>query len=329
MTVNVTSIYAPEPIAELQKAMPTPKCSDKDGEVAIDQLGLEQTSPPRKDTEPSLLKFPDTTNNYARGMVRTPKTQFFDQLDLGVPMDPAKAGDSDVLILYNREKALPDDYYDTSLLSKAVQNDDDRNSESSSSIPSIGTKDALKNCDYVNVVLSYHEGRANYCTAIVPQYESYHIQKWMRLGDGKEKKGVDPSAELQLVSRGMQSNGKNQFEPPVDRNRREAWGMLTTYYSSFADATAVLKPLVKKVATRKKTVTVMVSNFGQSELLVNFVCAARSRNMDISSILVFATDMETKELAESLGLTAFYDKWVSVRRNSHCNTVFHDFIALL
>merc|ERR1719199_1188275 len=69
-------------VRELQKAMPTPKCSDKDGEVAIDQLGLEQTSPPRKDTEPSLLKFPDTTNNYARGMVRTPKTQFFDQLDL-------------------------------------------------------------------------------------------------------------------------------------------------------------------------------------------------------------------------------------------------------
>ena len=55
----------------------------------------------------------------------------------------------------------------------------------------------------------------------------------------------------------------------------------------------------------------MVSNFGQSELLVNFVCSARSRGLDISSVLVFATDLETKALAESLGLTAFYDKRVS------------------
>ena len=64
--------------------------------------------------------------------------------------------------------------------------------------------------------------------------------------------------------------------------------------------------------TPKNTVTVMVSNFGQSELLINFVCAAKSRNLDISSIIVFATDIETKELAEGLGLVAFYDKWVSI-----------------
>jgi len=41
---------------------------------------------------------------------------------------------------------------------------------------------------------------------------------------------------------------------------------------------------------------------------VNFVCAAKSRNLDISSIIVFATDLETKDLAEGLGLVAFFDK---------------------
>jgi hypothetical protein len=38
---------------------------------------------------------------------------------------------------------------------------------------------------------------------------------------------------------------------------------------------------VETEATPNKSVTVMVSNFGQSELLVNFVCAAKSRNYDI------------------------------------------------
>ena len=44
---------------------------------------------------------------------------------------------------------------------------------------------------------------------------------------------------------------------------------------------------------------------------MNFVCAAKSRNLDLSAVLVFATDEETKELAEGLGLAAFFDKTVS------------------
>ena len=43
---------------------------------------------------------------------------------------------------------------------------------------------------------------------------------------------------------------------------------------------------------------------------MNFVCSAKARNLDLSPILVFATDEETKELAEGLGLTAFFDKTV-------------------
>jgi hypothetical protein len=57
---------------------------------------------------------------------------------------------------------------------------------------------------------------------------------------------------------------------------------------------------------------VMVCNHGQSELLMNFVCAANARKLDLSAVLVFATDEETKDIAEGLGLTAFFDKMVSV-----------------
>lgn len=224
-------------------------------------------------------------------MARTSKLDFFNELDLGVPMDLPKDGDTDVLILYNRQQALPDGF---SIAAKK------------SSIPPMEMKAAVKNCDYLNVLLT-DKGNRNQCIAIVPQYESYHLQKWMRMG-GRE---VDNTQPLRFVSRGLQSNGINRFQPPTKKDMVANWEILTTYFGAFDDAMKELKPLVEKVATPHRTVTVMVSNFGQSELLANFVCAAKSRQLDISSILVFATDLETKELAESLGLVAFYDKHVS------------------
>jgi hypothetical protein len=54
----------------------------------------------------------------------------------------------------------------------------------------------------------------------------------------------------------------------------------------------------------------MVCNHGQSELLMNFVCSTRARGINTKNILVFATDEETKAIAESMGLAAFYDEQV-------------------
>ena len=52
----------------------------------------------------------------------------------------------------------------------------------------------------------------------------------------------------------------------------------------------------------------MFSNFGQAELIINFCASARARNLDLAGILLYATDLETKELAKGLGMTAFYDE---------------------
>lgn len=270
------------------------KCNDE-------KKSAKDSKPSLMSSSSTLLKFPDTTKRYAVGMARTSKEDFFDQLDIGVPMDIPKEGDGDseVLFLYSKNGALPSTYMKESM----IQHHKD---PTSTAIPSINMKDAVQNCDYLNVILTNRDKR-NQCIAIVPQYESYHIQKWMRLGPD----GIDSTKDLELVSRGQQSNGKNQFEPPTKKDRKANWDILSRYYEAFPNVMKELKPLVEHVATPHKTVTVMVSNFGQSELLVNFVCSARSRGLDISSVLVFATDLETKALAESLGLTAFYDKRVS------------------
>jgi len=246
-------------------------------------------------TRPSLVSFPESTEAYAQGMARTSKTDFFEQFDIGVPMDLPSKRDSDVLLLYNTKNALPTNY-----LHSPMSKDPD----ASSSIPEYDTKTAVENCDSLRVILQKHGDTQRQCTAIVPNYESHHIQKWLRLGE----KGPDSTSDFSLVSRGLSKSGHEAFVPPKAKYIKQNWDLLKTYFEAFEEVTKELKPLVEKVATPNKTVTVMVSNFGQSELLMNFVCAARSRNLDISSVIVFATDMETKELAEGLGLVSFYDK---------------------
>ena len=73
-----------------------------------------------------------------------------------------------------------------------------------------------------------------------------------------------------------------------------------------------LKPLASMVAKRD-TIVVHVCNLGQSELLMNFICNSRARGFDISSVLVFATDVETQKIAEALGVASFHDAKVGRR----------------
>lgn len=62
-----------------------------------------------------------------------------------------------------------------------------------------------------------------------------------------------------------------------------------------------------------ETITVMTVNQGQSDLLLNFFCAAKSRKLNLHRVLVFVTDKESKELVEDfskdLGVMVYYDKW--------------------
>lgn len=267
---------------------------------SLQNLSDRSTSEAKSESQPSIVKFPKSTSGYAQGMARTSKLDFFEHFDLGVPMDPAKDKNSDVLFIYNRQKAFPNDYKELSKIT------DD------SSIPQLEAGDAVENCEFLHVILADHGATRNRCTAIVPNYESFHIQNWMRLDDNGKS---DANGAFSLVSRGKRDNGRSEFRSPKNKQIRQNWDILKSYFETFDKVTKELKPLLKKVATPKNTVTIMVSNFGQSELLINFVCAAKSRGHDISSIIVFATDPETKELAEGLGLVAFYDKWVSSSGN--------------
>lgn len=120
---------------------------------------------------------------------------------------------------------------------------------------------------------------------------------------------VDEKHPLKYVSRVPGENGK-----VIERSRSfdtQTWDkLLVEYLNNLDPVLEQLKPIAAKAA-KNNTIVVMVCNLGQSELLMNFACAARPRGLDLSQVLVFATDLETKALAEGLGLAAFYDELVS------------------
>lgn len=230
--------------------------------------------------------FSNSISKFAAGAARTNRLDFSKAFDTGVPLDKSQNGNQDVLIIYNKPSLPP----------KA----------SDGSMPLLTTTEATQGCDNLHIVLTDYNPQRKQCIAIMGQYEAFHIQKFMRL---PEEGPVDSKLPLRLVNRGAQQGGGKSTRPPTKEQTKQYWDILQTYLSTLDTVLAQLKPLAEKVAV-KNTIVVMVCNHGQSELMMNFACAARARGLDTSHVLVFATDEETKELAEGIGLTAFYDETV-------------------
>ena len=147
--------------------------------------------------------------------------------------------------------------------------------------------------------------------AVVGNYESYHIQRWLRF-DGTR---VDQSLPFHAVGRGVQSNGQDKFEAPSDSYALQNQALLETYFDRLEDTIATLTPMAKSCAGNDNTVIVMVCNTGQSDLLINFICSADARGFgDVvrKKLLVFATDQGVLEIAKGLGVNVFYDEKVSM-----------------
>jgi hypothetical protein len=257
--------------------------------------------------------FPPTVRRYAVGMARASKKDFVQEIDMGVPIDAAvKPGQEDVLLLYSHQAALPFALQSSKKNKKNSNNN--INIGTTTAPPLLDTKTAVENCDYLNIVLTDNTGLRRQCLAIVPQYESYYVQKWMRVirdKQGNVRDALDPKADLTLVSRGYEYNGRQSFRAPrLQLNTRPHWAFLKTYLEVMDNILDELRPLCKSIASKRRTIIVMVCNHGQSELLMNFVCAAKRRKLDISNTIVFATDEQTQTLAKGMGLATFYDERV-------------------
>jgi len=240
--------------------------------------------------------FSRSIEHFAQGLVRVSKDDLMSTFDFGVPPN-ANTENLDALILYNKKKALPSDPN----IAKAARYEDP-----TKPLPKLSAETATENCDTMNVVLIDNPGGTNQCFALVGgQYQSYHVQRWMRRPDSSYGK-MDHKYPLKLTSNGWTTGGRQEFPPPKVRHVKEHQEKLRTYLNDVDNIKKRLLEVLKKMPT--KTVVVMTCNHGQSELLMNFACSARARGFDLKNILVFPTDKETKELADGMGFTTFYEE---------------------
>ncbi|KAL9188823.1 hypothetical protein ACHAXT_007201 [Thalassiosira profunda] len=290
-----TSNVTPE---ELQRKVEERAKQKIDGELEdlckkLPQSAAASPQQPAKRKKDSIL-FSKSISHFARGLVRVGKDDLMNTFDFGVPPN-AGSEEMDALILYNKEDAMPSD---EDVASAARYNDPTK------PLPKLSAKDATENCESMNVVLIDNPSGMAQCFALVGgQYQSYHVQRWMRRGDYG---GLKANMPLKLSSRGLTGAGRLEFYPPRETHVKKHQEKLLTYLTNISDIKSRLSKVLEKMNT--KAVVVMTCNHGQSELLMNFACAARSRGFDISNVLVFPTDLETKELAEGVGLTTFYEE---------------------
>jgi hypothetical protein len=236
----------------------------------------------------SQTLIPDTMNSVMAGVSRINRDDFTSFIDLGVPVDTSTGGNHEVLLFHSTPDSLPTEL--------ALQNQ--------TGIPLYSPKDALQNCHTMKVVFQ-RPNQHGECLALMGQWESYHVQKYMRLPPqtrGKKASPVQWELPLRHVSRMLSWKGRGQ-KVPVAKQTAQYWAILQDYLTKLPATIERLKPIARQAAGTTNTIIVMVVNEGQSQLFVNFCCAART--LDTSQILLFATDQESYELAVAMGINAF------------------------
>ena len=265
----------------------------------------------RADSTSQTRRFPSNSmGKTLNGVTRVKKDDINQFFDFGNPVARGKGTSvEDALVLYQKKQALPSS--DEFLAHSAEYND--------GIIPISDSKTATENCDTMNVIFTDNPGNLRQCTAIIGNFESYHVQRWMKV-DTLTSSVVKPELPLVLVSRGyaqfghgLNTRGKaNFYAPPYEGKSSpviQHWSRLKPFFQNLDSILEDLHPLLKKIA-RNNAVVVLTCNMGQSTLLMNFACSARRRGFDLGNILVFPSDVETKELAEGLGLATYYDEKV-------------------
>jgi hypothetical protein len=242
------------------------------------------------------------------GVIRVTKDDINEFFDLGNPMERGQGTTvEDALLLYQKREAFPTS---NESLMHSVEYDD------GNGIPLTDAGTATENCDAMNVIFTGNPGHTRQCTAMIPNFESYHVQRWMKV-DTVRTTSIMPELPLVPVSRGYGTGrggttGKGHFySPPSPSDGKLSpvklhWRRLLPFFQNVDSILEELSAILKRIA-RNNAVVVLTCNQGQSELLMNFACSARRRGFDMGNILVFPSDVETKEFAEGLGLSTYYD----------------------
>jgi hypothetical protein len=268
--------------------------------------GTTERPPQQQPQQANHTRFNPSLAGLVVGAARTKAHAFAKAYDTGIPY--AEFGVQDVLILYSAPQSLP-----SSLPALTMETLGD-------GIPELSADQATQKCDLMNVV---HVQRANghkQCLAIVGHHLGSTISHttFMRVKKQDDTKGTierepDSKEILRHVGQGVsKTTGEDLYIPPSLQNTRFHYLMMKEFLNHFDQIILDVRTIVNRIA-KQNTIVAITTNMGYSDLLMNFVCQARSRGIDLSNVLVFATDLETKDLAEGMGLAAYYGQRVSFR----------------
>lgn len=240
--------------------------------------------------------FPHTVSKLFVDYATIPREIFNEKLDIGVPYDDNEPGAEDVLLLYTSRNSLPNDM---GISDEKFKLDPDT---------------AMENCHTVKVILqpaTRVRQTTNQCVAIVPQWESYVVHKFMRIEHAAGE--ADLGQPLIYVPRSQEERGGFEGIPLLEKHTLPSYQALVQYLQNHDRIIGELKTFFRGVLQtspnkRSRTLVVLTCNKGQSMLFRNFVCNARAKGLDISQVVLFATDEYTLKLSQDLGIPAWYDE---------------------
>jgi len=239
------------------------------------------------------------------GASRVKAKQFMESYDMGFPIHESDNVVEDVLVLHSDEQSLPSNYRHSTPPSGHA---------GGGMIPMLTADEATTNCDIMYVVSIQRQedlrGRRQ-CLALLGQHPDFtiHSHKFMRVAkqDGDNiKRKPDWQEKLRHVGLGVGGDGTDIYTPSRERNMKFHFRMLPQYLTNYETMVQDIRVIVDQIA-KNNTVVAITVNFGYSDLMMNWICQARSRGLDLSHVLVFATDPETKALVEGFGISAYYN----------------------
>ena len=264
-------------------------------------------------------RFSTSVSSIAAGAATVSRDDFFSAFDQGFPLPTGSkqtddSGAKDVLMLYRGEKTLPKGKEGTAAATVFPTDTGE-----TTDLPHLSVDSAVANCDNVLVVnlRNPFDGSAgeapNQCLALISGYGGSHVHRW-RSNDRYDK-------TLALVNgnrpaRSFKPEGmRGRFmDVPDFRNAELHRSRTLRYLQTLDEALDTLRPILEKIARKriirnrdeKGTVVIMAANTGFSSLISNFCCASLAKGIDISNVLVFATDRASYDNAQALGLAAFH-----------------------
>jgi hypothetical protein len=232
----------------------------------------------------------------AHGVARINEKSFKETYDYGYP-EWTNTPDNyeEVLIFYDSDRSLPNNV----VKARAATNNEVEPPLFQNAL------EATQNCAVMSVLVTGKtEGyeTMGMCVVIRDHYSSNLVERWQR---------VTPNASLQVVPRTYrpptQEWDKLDMAPPGKEATKSFFRDLNTYLDSFHKTSVKLDAILKPIAINN-TVVVMICTRGQAILLMNFACSARAKGFQLSNVVVFATDVKTEKIAQSMGLTTFRDE---------------------